>query len=531
MAEPASVRVWTDDEMLAAFDMVDVVFARDGAAAGTALPRALTRKTAGRLLQTWADQVSLLHPDDRVATVQLWWDSMQQPGTLHHITVRSRVGQRWRQIELRSLNLLHQPGVRAVLMGTTDLGPADGPSVIERPSSRAAHAWTYKEVDAVGILQRVDGDTVSVFGRDADDLIGTSLPELLHPDDRDAAIAMWIDLITTPGSAGGMRLRTVHPDGAVRWIETTVTNRLESPQGAMVIISVDISERIEQEAVIQASQEEFRTLAEEVPIAVFRADAGGRITFGNGRWFNLTSSVGVVEFLIDLVAVEQRKDWRERWAAFISDDDADTVTMPHPTPDHRRLFSVHCRRVHAHGGEPSFIGVLSDVTDEAELRHRADHDSLTGLLNREAFDRALHTTLESGQLAVVAFVDLDGFKEINDALGHEAGDYVLREVARRLTECVRPGDAVGRYGGDEFVVLCTGLPDGGEDGLRKRITHALAPAVEWDESRSPLHASIGGVRSEPGDDVTDVIRRADHAMYEDKHARQSRRRQGWWNAG
>ena len=507
------------------------VFARDGAASGTALPQALVTKRQGKLLDTWADQVSLLHPDDRVATVQLWWDSMQQPGELHRIKVRSRVGQRWRQIELSSVNLLHQPGVRAVLMATNDEGPADAPDATETTLRHTARAWTYQEVDAVGIIKRTEGDTVTIYGRDAADLIGTNVADLLEPHDRDAAIAMWIDLISDPGSAGVMRLRTVHPDGAIRWIESTVTNRLDDTQGAMVIISVDISERIEQEAVIHASQEEFRTLAEEVPIAVFRADAGGNVTFGNGRWFNLTSSIGVVEFLIDVVAVEHRRDWRERWAGFIGDESIDTVTLEYPTPDHRTVLSVHCRRVHSPGSAPRFVGVLSDVTDTAELRHRANHDSLTGLLNREAFDRALHETLEAGELAVVAFIDLDGFKQINDALGHDAGDQVLMEVARRLNECVRPGDAVGRHGGDEFVVLCTGLPDGGEDGLRKRITHALTPTVAWDERDWPLHASIGSIHSEPGDTVNDVIRRADHAMYEDKHARQRSRRGGWWTAG
>ena len=289
----------------------------------------------------------------------------------------------------------------------------------------------------------------------------------------------------------------------------------------MVVISLDVSERHAQEAAVRASQEEFRTLAEEVPIAVFRADPTGRVTFGNGRWFQLTSFVGVVEFLIDVVAVEQRDDWRNRWTAFTSADGSDTLRLEYATPDHRRVLSVHCRRVHAQGSDASFVGVLTDVTDETELRHRADHDSLTGLLNREAFDRVLHETLAVDQTAVLAFIDLDGFKQINDALGHEAGDHLLVEVARRLTECVRPGDAVGRYGGDEFVVLCTGLPVDGEASLRKRITHALEPTIDWAGDEWPLHASIGCVRAEDTDDVVAIIRRADHAMYDDKRGRRA----------
>ena len=117
---------------------------------------------------------------------------------------------------------------------------------------------------------------------------------------------------------------------------------------------------------------------------------------------------------------------RHAGPAFTKADGAETVTLEYPTPDHRRrLLSVHCRRVHAQASEPSFIGVLSDVTDEAELRHRADHDSLTGLLNREAFDRVLHEVLRPSAGPSSAFIDLDGFKQINDELGHEAGDHLL----------------------------------------------------------------------------------------------------------
>lgn len=531
MAESPSARAWTDDQILDVFGEADAVFARDGQAGGTDAPGILARRPAGARVPSWADQISELHPDDRVASVELWWNSMQRPAELQELSVRSRVGNEWRLIGLRSVNLLHQPGVRAVLIGSTDLGPTVVHETRDTPSRGDASAWTYQEVDPVGTVLRTEGDAIAVFGRDADALTGTNIVELLHPDGHESAIGMWVELMASPGAARGIRLQAVHPNGERRWIESTVTNRLEDPLGAMVVISLDISERYAQEGAVRASQEEFRTLAEEVPIAVFRATADGRVTFGNGRWFHLTSFVGVVEFLIDLVAIENRSEWRERWAMFTSADGTDTVTLEYSTPDHRSVLSAHCRRVHAQGSEPTFVGVLSDMTDTAALRHRADHDSLTGLLNREAFDRALAATLEVGQSAVVAFIDLDGFKELNDALGHEAGDHVLAEVSRRLTGSVRPGDAVGRYGGDEFVVLCSGLPDRGADDLRKRITHALTPAVEWQASEWPLHASIGTAQSTPGDEVTDVVRRADHAMYEDKRARRKRSRSGWWAAG
>jgi diguanylate cyclase (GGDEF)-like protein/PAS domain S-box-containing protein len=520
MAETTTaVRVWTDDELTEAFGTVDAVFARDGSARTVPVPPALAARPAGDGRSTWADQVSYLHPDDRIAAVKLWWEATQQPGVLRRTELRSRSGNRWRRIELSALNLLHQPGARAVVLGTEDLGPAEVVGVHAAPARHQTRSWSFQEVDPVGTVLRCDGDTVGLFGRSADEMVGRSIVEMLHPDDREAAVTMWIEVMSTPGSARVMEMRTAPTEGVERWVESTVTHRLDGPQQAMVVMCLDVSERHAQEAALRASQEEFRTLAEEAPIAVFRTDRDGRVDFANGRWFELTSSVGVVEFLVDLIAAEQRVDWRERWALFSSAEGAETVTFVHPTPDHRRVLSIHCRRVHALGSEPRFVGVLSDVTDETQLRHRADHDSLTGLLNREAFDGVLREALRTHAEAVLAFVDLDGFKLINDALGHEAGDHVLAEVGSRLTSCVRPGDAVARYGGDEFVVLCCGLGEAGEDLLRERIIDALSPPVEGDGIEWPLHASIGCVRADDEDDVVTIIRRADHQMYDNKRTR------------
>lgn len=112
----------------------------------------------------------------------------------------------------------------------------------------------------------------------------------------------------------------------------------------------------------------------------------------------------------------------------------------------------------------------------AEVDHHATHDGLTGLVNRrllmDRLGHAIARTWRGGHPPVVFFCDLDGFKSVNDDHGHEAGDAVLVEVARRLLALMRPGDTVTRLGGDEFVVLCEDLPAEHTPGVAGRIRSA-----------------------------------------------------------
>jgi diguanylate cyclase (GGDEF)-like protein len=181
-------------------------------------------------------------------------------------------------------------------------------------------------------------------------------------------------------------------------------------------------------------------------------------------------------------------------------------------------------------------------TFEQELRHQATHDPLTGLPNRTLLvDRIEHALAIGGRRDVtpaVLFVDLDGFKTINDSLGHEAGDELLRAVSTRLLGCLRPGDTLARYGGDEFTVL---LDEGTEEiatGVADRILETLATPFALAGREIGLTASIGialalAAPSAPDGSATatagdapvrrpDPIRDADLAMYRAKQAGGSR---------
>ncbi len=179
-------------------------------------------------------------------------------------------------------------------------------------------------------------------------------------------------------------------------------------------------------------------------------------------------------------------------------------------------------------GEWSFYSFGRDITRrkarEAELAHRVLHDELTGLANRtlliDRIGEALSDRREHGGELAVLFVDLDRFKVVNDSLGHHAGDQLLRAVARRLWEAVRPTDTVARIAGDEFAILCGHLADRGEATvIAKRVLALLLQPIELADDRVRAAASIGiafADRRTAG--AEDLLRDADAAMYRAKES-------------
>lgn len=179
-------------------------------------------------------------------------------------------------------------------------------------------------------------------------------------------------------------------------------------------------------------------------------------------------------------------------------------------------------------GKPArFICQVHDISElkqmQAELTHQTLHDPLTGLPNRNLFIDRLSVALarleRSSKDIAVLFMDLDRFKRVNDSLGHAAGDRLLRAVATRLKESVRPGDSAARIGGDEFTILCEDVR--GEEGaiaIAGRITEAMARPFSLDEGEVFSNASVGVAVARQGDatDPEGLIRDADAAMYDAK---------------
>jgi diguanylate cyclase (GGDEF)-like protein/PAS domain S-box-containing protein len=170
--------------------------------------------------------------------------------------------------------------------------------------------------------------------------------------------------------------------------------------------------------------------------------------------------------------------------------------------------------------------VFRDVKESRAMRlkmtHLAQHDFLTDLPNRlllnDRITQAISLSRRHGKHLAVLFLDLDGFKYINDALGHEIGDKVLKLVAQRLVGCVRASDTVSRHGGDEFVILLSEVADPGDAAfIAEKILAALAMPYAISERNVHLSASIGiSIYPQDGDDADALIKSADAAMYQAK---------------
>jgi diguanylate cyclase (GGDEF)-like protein/PAS domain S-box-containing protein len=276
--------------------------------------------------------------------------------------------------------------------------------------------------------------------------------------------------------------------------------------------------------------ERFRALFEHAPVGVALCEPDGRFSDVNPSFESLLAGTGIdprAGRLTDLLGhVPDGSDevtaWRDGLIA-VREGSAQVARAEcaiTPEGAQPRWLGVTAVRV-VLGDRAFLLAHLEDTTprrlEQQRLVHLALHDGLTGLANRtlllERLGTALARAAVTGVPAAVLYLDLDGFKQVNDTLGHDAGDALLVTVAQRLSGALRAGDVAGRLGGDEFLVVAGDVVD--QSGLQevvRRVEVALSGPLQ-------VRASIGAVLSRPGETGPQVMRRADAVMYAVKRSR------------
>lgn len=383
--------------------------------------------------------------------------------------------------------------------------------------------------DAEGRIVYVSPAVVHVFEYRVEDLVGAEGWDFIHPDDVERYRGEYADLVEK-GGTGVFTFRVRVPDGSWRWVEESATNLLHSAVGGIVCNLRDITERVDAEQALRASEARHRAIADTAQEGICVVSTEGRTLYANGRMAEILGLEIDELYAVDparLLDAEQASDALERRRRPTSSgDERYEVTYRHPDGGLRRLLIAASPLLTSDGSVEASLKMVSDVTEarrvEEELRRAALHDALTGLPNRAlAINRLEHALTREGARTAVLFIDLDHFKLINDSRGHRTGDSVLVAVADRLREAARPHDTVARFGGDEFIVVCEVVDEQQPQEIAAELLAALAGRFDIDGTRVDVRASIG-VAVSPPQGADDLLRYADTAMYSAKSAGRGR---------
>ncbi|MGI5247483.1 EAL domain-containing protein [Dactylosporangium sp. CA-139066] len=284
---------------------------------------------------------------------------------------------------------------------------------------------------------------------------------------------------------------------------------------------------------LRRHERRFRSLVQHSADILAISDERFVLTYGSPSLVRLTGLSSVVgTSLWDLTHPGDADRLRQAFATIATPGASTTLQLRlrHPDATWRWFEVVTTNLLH----DPSVRGVVANARDITETRryqdqlaYQASHDGLTGLANRALFaertaEAVASTRAVLGGGLALALIDLDDFKAINDRLGHAVGDALLIEVAERLRATVRPGDAVARLGGDEFAVLLPSATRDESTSLAEAFIDALAAPVRAAGYELLVQASIGVARHTPDCDASDLLRRADMAMYAAKESGKSR---------
>ena len=383
-------------------------------------------------------------------------------------------------------------------------------------------------VDPDGTVRYVGPALEPLFGYHSEDVRGASGWDFIHPDDEPQVRAAWDRVVSTYGGQGSWEIRVRHSDGSWVWIEERVTNLLHDEAVRSVVVNIrDISQT---KAAYQALHEReafYRGILAAAQEGVWVVDDSGHTLYANEAMAEILGAPlqeVCAGTMWDFVDADTETLLRAALRARIAGTSSRYELAFTRRDGSRRVISISAAPLPAGDGSLSAaVGMCIDITEhkrqEQQLRELALHDPLTGLPNRSLLVDRLAQDCErqerSGAALSVLFCNVDRFKLVNDALGHAAGDQLLRDITARLSAVCREGDTLARFGGDEFVVVCPAA----DAYVGRRIAEALlatfADPFVVDGSNVTLTASIG-VASTEQVEADELLRSADRAAHRAK---------------
>lgn len=383
---------------------------------------------------------------------------------------------------------------------------------------------------------RMDARAFSMLGRASDDAtLPRAWSQFVHPDDLAHVAQALHGHLSGHSSAYQAEYRALHANGSWIWLSSrgkVVQTSKEGTPLRMVGTLMDITARKQAEESLLATRAELQATLDALPDLLFEFSAQGHYRAVHSQF------KGALRMAPDKLIGRTIHDVLPRDAA-----DACMVALRQAAEDGRSNGVQYCldvgsnqkwfelsvvRKPRVGDEELRFIAIARDITERKEaeeaIRHLAFHDALTGLPNRRLLTDRLQTAIAQNQRSrehgALMFLDLDRFKQLNDSRGHEVGDQLLQEVARRLQHCIRQVDTVARLGGDEFVVLLHNL---GVDTEAARLHASMIgykilaslnePYVLGDAQHSTT-PSIGiTLFAESPTGPSEVLKKADTAMY------------------
>ncbi|MCL7746678.1 PAS domain S-box protein [Halalkalibacter alkaliphilus] len=388
-----------------------------------------------------------------------------------------------------------------------------------------------------GVIQNANPAFESMFGWSIDEIKSQSVPALfLDPETEHEK--SYLELLAKGEDVVNVSTRKKRKDGKA--IDVLASYRpVHNEEISLIGTYRDITDAQKVQQKLIRSEKRYRKLVElsPEPIVVHSNDRivyinPSGVAFFGGQHENDLLGKSIWELIQpdSIQKIEERISW-------LIENDNDEETTESADLHFRRLDGkstmAEVTSVSAeYNGQPAIQSVLRDTTErkqyEEQLEYLAFHDPLTGLVNRRMFNELIDQSLEEakryeGALAVM-YLDMDKFKNVNDQLGHDVGDEILKQFAKRLEENIRDSDIACRIGGDEFLILLKRTEGKKKEisSIAKRIFKSLQQPYFIQENTLVMTSSIG-IAMYPGDGLSSktLIRNADHALYEAKETRNS----------